>query len=186
VPRTAIGAFATAPAGLVGGCGFNLEALFPRLATVPDVDPTRYAGTRHEIARYRRRPTHARTSARHTPRAAGAAPWNAGAPPPDLHTLIGEDLCVPDQLVSRSSGRVPPACDYFYVYYAALPDFEREPDWILAYSDPAHHAGEGGNILYIDGRVEFVREPDFTQRIESFSASYESRHGRPPRIIPPR
>jgi len=110
---------------------------------------------------------------------------NAGAPPPDLHTFIGEDLCVPDQLISPSSGHVPPACDYFYVYYAVLPDYKQEPDWILAYSDPAHHAGEGGNILYIDGRVEFVLEPDFTQQIESFSASYESRHGRPPTIIPP-
>ncbi len=113
------------------------------------------------------------------------ANYNSGAFPLNLDMLVNEGMCVPDQLISPSSGHVPPACDYFYVYYAALLDSEREPDWILAYSDPAHHAGEGGNILYIDGHVEFVLEPDFTQQIESFSASYQSKQGRPPTIIPP-
>jgi prepilin-type processing-associated H-X9-DG protein len=111
---------------------------------------------------------------------------NAGAFPPNLDTLVNEGMCTADQLTNPSSGHVPPARDYSYVYYAALPDFEREPDWILAYGDPAHHAGEGANILYVDGRVEFVTEPRLTQQIENFSASYESQHGRPPTIIPPR
>jgi len=52
MPRTATVVFAAALAVLVGGCGFNLEALFPPLATVPEVDLTRYAGQWYEIARY--------------------------------------------------------------------------------------------------------------------------------------
>lgn len=52
VPRTAIGLFAAALAVLAGGCSFNLEAFFPPLATVSEVDLTRYAGKWYEIARY--------------------------------------------------------------------------------------------------------------------------------------
>ncbi len=44
--------FAGGLAVLLGGCSFNLEALFPPLPTVAEVDLTRYAGKWYEIARY--------------------------------------------------------------------------------------------------------------------------------------
>jgi prepilin-type processing-associated H-X9-DG protein len=111
-----------------------------------------------------------------------------GVYPPTLDTLVDVGFCSPDQLLNVPDRQSPHVaeCDYYYVSYATSPDEESDRNWILAYADPAHHAGEGANIMYIDGHVEFVREPHFTQQIESFSASYQSKHGRPPTIIPPR
>lgn len=52
MPHSALVVFAATLAVLVGGCGFSFEALFPPLATVSEVDLTRYAGQWYEIARY--------------------------------------------------------------------------------------------------------------------------------------
>lgn len=49
-------------------------------------------------------------------------------------------------------------CSYHYVPgYGTMSD----PTQILAYDDPANHQGEGGNILYLDGHVAWVRSPKF-------------------------
>lgn len=50
--RTASCVFLGALLALAGGCAPNLEAFFPPLATVSEVELTRYAGTWYEIARY--------------------------------------------------------------------------------------------------------------------------------------
>ena len=113
---------------------------------------------------------------------------NDGAFPPDLEALVVAGMCTPKQFINPSSGNVEPACDYYYVVWSCAEAGQGEGvqvDWITAYSDPAFHAGEGANILYYDGHVEFVKEPQFSEQVERFKQAYEAECGQPPEIIPP-
>jgi len=68
--------------------------------------------------------------------------------------------------------------DYVYVpgLQAVVP-----VDWILAYEDPANHNGEGGNVLYVDSHVEFLKEPEFSAELERVRREIEeSEHGEHP------
>jgi prepilin-type processing-associated H-X9-DG protein len=115
--------------------------------------------------------------------AAAYASDNQGLFPPDLQTLLNSGDISARQLVDPSSGHMPPRCDYYYV--AGL--VSNDPvDWIIAYSDPANHGGAGANILYVDTRVAFEKEPRFTAEVNRFKAEYEKKRGQPPVIVPPR
>lgn len=59
---------------------------------------------------------------------------------------------------------VPGAQTYYYV-----PGFSTKKDsnQIIAYEDKAIHKGEGGNILYQDGHVAFVKSPQYEAEISS-------------------
>jgi prepilin-type processing-associated H-X9-DG protein len=107
---------------------------------------------------------------------------NSGALPPQLETLVDEQLYVSRQLVCPWSGHEEPACDYFYVTGLAIRD---PPNWIIAFDDPACTKGEGANILYLDGHVEYVREPASSQEVQRFKAAYEKARGAAAVIIPP-
>ncbi|MCP4245426.1 MAG: hypothetical protein GY778_00100 [bacterium] len=41
--------------------------------------------------------------------------------------------------------------------YEAPPDGQVNPRTVIAYEPLSNHGGEGGNILFADGHVEFVR-----------------------------
>jgi len=110
------------------------------------------------------------------------APDYAGAYPPTLRTLIDDGLVTAWQLISPVSGHATPACDYYYVTGLTLND---PAMWIVAYGDPAYLKGAGANVLYLDGHVDFVREPQFSQDLARFKADYEKARGTPPVIIPP-
>ncbi len=103
--------------------------------------------------------------------------------PPDLQTLVSTGTVSATQLVDPSSGNTPPRCDY---YYAAGLVGNDPVGWIIAYSDPANHNGEGANVLYVDTRVSFEKEPRLTQELDRFKAEYEKKRGQPPVIVPPR
>ncbi len=107
-----------------------------------------------------------------------------GATPPDLNTLVTAGLVSPKQLLSPSAGHVPPACDYNYIVYPPGAAAQITPDWFVAYTDPQIHVGEGSVVLFFDGHVEFVKTPDFTQRLADFKQKYQDTFGRPPTIIP--
>ncbi len=107
---------------------------------------------------------------------------NNGVFPPRLETLVDEQFYTPRQLVCPWSGHEEPACDYFYVTGLAVRD---PPNWTIAFDDPACTKGEGANVLYLDGHVEYVREPKSSQEIQRFKAAYEKARGTPPVIIPP-
>jgi prepilin-type processing-associated H-X9-DG protein len=107
---------------------------------------------------------------------------NGDAFPPSLETLIHEGLCARLQFVSPLSKHKEPACDYYYVTGLTNNDPD---DWILAYADQAYINGQGANLLYLDGHVDFVREPGFTQELDRFKTAYERARGIPPVIIPP-
>ena len=104
--------------------------------------------------------------------------------PPHLQVLDGS--INPKQLVAPSSGHTPPACDYYYVTGLTQQDPQT---WILAYSDPNYHNGEGANILYLNGFVQFVEEGtshQFSQELQRFRTEYEAARRHPPTIIPPK
>jgi prepilin-type processing-associated H-X9-DG protein len=107
---------------------------------------------------------------------------NRDAFPPSLETLIQEGLCTRVQFVSPLSKHKQAACDYYYVTGLTNNDPD---DWILAYADPAYMKGQGANILYLDGHVDFIREPGLTQELDRFKTAYEGARGIPPVIIPP-
>lgn len=110
------------------------------------------------------------------------AAGNEGAFPPDLETLIQQGLCTRLQLLSPPSKHMQPACDYYYV--TGLTDNDPD-DWMVAYGEPAYMKGAGANILYLDGHVEFIPEPRFTQEIDRFKRAYERARATPPVVIPP-
>jgi prepilin-type processing-associated H-X9-DG protein len=110
---------------------------------------------------------------------------NGGAAPGNLQALVTAGLLTPKQLLSSSSGHNPPACDYDLVVYAPSGGGgSLKSDWILAYSDPQLHQREGANILFLDGHVEFVKEPEFSRKLAQFRREYEEAFGEPPKIIP--
>jgi len=107
---------------------------------------------------------------------------NCDTYPPALRALIDDDTLIPQQLVSPLSGHTQPTCDYYYVTGLTPNDPET---WIVAYADPAYTNGEGANVLYLDGHVDFVKEPQFSQDLARFKADYQKARGAPPVIIPP-
>jgi len=81
------------------------------------------------------------------------------------------------------------ACDYYYVPLPAGQKFSRirRPGvWIVAYEDPGNHPRRGPNVLYLDGHVARLNEPQFSQELARFKAEYEKVVGQPPTITPPR
>ena len=102
--------------------------------------------------------------------------------PRDLDVLLLQEILAPTQLINPASGHRPPACDYYYVAGLNAND---PPDWIVASGVPAYHDGEGANVLYVDGHVEFIREPDFTKRLDEFRAAFEQDRGAPAVVIAP-
>jgi prepilin-type processing-associated H-X9-DG protein len=102
--------------------------------------------------------------------------------PSDLETLVNIGGIPGKQLQNPSNDNAHNACDYYYVTGLT----EADPaDWVLAYGDPADHAGEGANIVFLDAHVEFVKEPQFSKVIQEFQEAYRQARGQPPTIIPP-
>ncbi len=102
--------------------------------------------------------------------------------PAGFQTLIREGMCTSQQFVCPSSASTAPTCDYYYVTDLTRSD---PPDWILAFEDPSNHGGEGANVLYLDGQVNFEKEPQFEQILDQFKVAYEKARGEPPTILPP-
>jgi len=69
----------------------------------------------------------------------------------------------PRQLICPSDARVS-GTSYCYV-----PGYHQngDPRQIILFEDPKIHNNEGGNILYLDSHVQFVKQPGFQQAINS-------------------
>ena len=96
---------------------------------------------------------------------------NAGWFPPDLQRLIDVGHLTPGELQCPSEAN-PSTLVFDYVYVPGLQGTVPS-DWILAYEDPANHNGEGGNVLYVDGHVEFLKEPEFSAELERVRGEIE-------------
>jgi hypothetical protein len=92
---------------------------------------------------------------------------NAGWAPPDLDTLIAGGMLSPAYLQCPSDPNVNPAV-IDYIYIPPVPGFaaSAQADWIIAYEDPANHQGEGGNVLYADMHVEFLKTESLKKELD--------------------
>lgn len=102
--------------------------------------------------------------------------------PPDLGTMVTAEDLNPEVFISPSSGKTVPKsvlsaapkdqakwvnvnADYVYLGVGMEPKFSAEV--ILAYEKPEIHKGEGGNVLYGDGSVQWVSDiPALMKAIE--------------------
>ena len=87
---------------------------------------------------------------------------NKGDFPPDLQTLIDEEL-IPEEALKCPSANSTRACDYFYL---------RPEGGLLAPSSAMiacdlkdNHAGKGRNVCYVDARVAWLSETEFQREL---------------------
>jgi len=106
-----------------------------------------------------------------------------GAYPPDLSTLALISDHAQRALRVPASDEFPKEGGYYYVTGLAIDD---PPEWILAFTDPVEFDRVGVLVLFVDGHVEFMQEPTFTEAIEAFKREFETNLGEPPTIIEPK
>jgi len=103
---------------------------------------------------------------------------NHGQYPPDLGTLVKtEDITASVFVCPDTNNRPPPgmtpdqAADWInhnsdYVYVGAGMKQGERPSTIVCYEKDKNHGGDGMNILFGDGHVEFWRLPEAHRMIE--------------------
>ena len=83
-----------------------------------------------------------------------------GQEPPDLPALVDEKWLVAEVLscpsVDPAAVQTPP---YIWIRGADCAD----ADNVVLYEPLQNHGGEGGNVLFCDGHVEFVAQADWDQ-----------------------
>lgn len=87
-----------------------------------------------------------------------------GAFPDDLSKVIKAGNATPKQFTCPSD--LTNASSYHYV-----PGYgtNSDPTQIIMYEDPLVHGGEGGNVLYQDSHVVFVKSPQIEQLIDAIT-----------------
>jgi prepilin-type processing-associated H-X9-DG protein len=78
------------------------------------------------------------------------------SPPPDLQALLASGLTTPRQLVCPSSKATPSDSKDGYVLVTETGAKPRMDD-VVIYEKRENHGGEGANVLFGDGHVEFVK-----------------------------
>lgn len=80
--------------------------------------------------------------------------------------LTGPGHVTPMHFVCPSTADMSGDCSYIYV-----PGYgtSSNPAQIILYEPPENHGGEGGNILYLDGHVSFVKSPQYEQAIAAIT-----------------
>ena len=81
--------------------------------------------------------------------------WSQGFPP-DFDVLVSSGEVTTKQFCCPSSGAIPGDVHACYVYIEGQTTLD-DPRNVLVYEKPENHAGEGGNVLFLDGSVEFIR-----------------------------
>lgn len=78
-----------------------------------------------------------------------------------LNILVNSGRLAPEQLVCPSGGRA-----YIFSQYPRLAlSEERDTRLPIAYEPLSNHGGEGGNILFGDGHVDFMRVAEYEEAI---------------------
>ena len=101
---------------------------------------------------------------------------NTGEFPPNTQLLIDAGLCTPKMFQCPSEGNEPESGSDFQ--YIAELNTRSPADWIVLYEDPANHNAEGGNFLYIDMHVEFIKEPAYSAELERANRAMNDRLSR--------
>lgn len=78
--------------------------------------------------------------------------------------LLADDALSPKTFVCPSTRDVPGGCSYVYV-----PGYgcKSDPNQIVLYERPENHHGDGGNVLYKDGRAVFWKSPQYQELIKA-------------------
>ncbi|MCA9254362.1 MAG: hypothetical protein KDA33_01935 [Phycisphaerales bacterium] len=82
--------------------------------------------------------------------------------PDDLQKAVDANYTLPKQLICPEA----PAGWTCY-YYAPGASMKSDPDVVLMYEDPRNHDGKGGNVLFQDGHVVFVKFPEYQAILDS-------------------
>jgi len=102
--------------------------------------------------------------------------------PAELQVLVDIQLVEP-YVLRLPYGDTPNALIDFH-YVSGL-DQSCPTDWIVVFADSGLFNNEGGGLLYVDGTVQLLDEPEFSERIGRFVEGFEVEHGHPPEIIEP-
>lgn len=96
---------------------------------------------------------------------------NDDQPPPDLETLVKENIIGPKTLISPTSGREMPVDEHGmptaksdYVYFV-LPD-SAPANLIWVYEPPEINDNEGANVLYCGYNVAWVSVEEFREQLQ--------------------
>jgi len=102
--------------------------------------------------------------------------------PPNLQVLVELELIEPYMLRVRHVETPNALTDFHYV--SGL-DQSCPTEWIVVFADSGLFNNEGGALLYVDGTVQLLDEPEFSEGIERFVEAFEVERGHPPEIIEP-
>jgi prepilin-type processing-associated H-X9-DG protein len=91
-----------------------------------------------------------------------------GQEPPNLTALIDENMLDPRGLICPS---VDPAASQTPPYIWNRGVDCADPANIIAYEPIQNHHGEGGNVLFCDGHIEFVLEDNWEQTLRDGGAN---------------
>ena len=87
---------------------------------------------------------------------------NRGHFPPDLQTLIDEELMTEEALKCPSANSTR-FCDYFYL--APEGGLVASAAAIVICDLKDNHTGKGRNVCYVDGRVDWLSEAEFQREL---------------------
>jgi prepilin-type processing-associated H-X9-DG protein len=79
-----------------------------------------------------------------------------GAYPPDLQALLDSGDVTPKGLVCPSSGAAEGDITASYIYIPGQTGND-DPRNVLVYEKEENHAGEGANVLFLDGHTKFIK-----------------------------
>ncbi len=89
----------------------------------------------------------------------------------DMQVLIDTGQVTAQQFVCPSSGAVPGDMRACYIYISGQTPAD-DPRNVVLYEKPENHADEGGNVLFLDGHVDYIRP---YSRVDELVAETERR-----------
>ncbi len=107
---------------------------------------------------------------------------HGGGFPPELQVLVDVQLAEPYML--RLACVDTPNALFDFHYVSGL-DQSCPTEWIVVFADSDLFNNEGGGLLHVDGSVQLLDEPEFSERMERLVNGFEAERGRPPEIIEP-
>lgn len=100
--------------------------------------------------------------------------------PGDLRKLY--DRYVPDPLLyhcpSTASVESPEGIQMDYEYVGSLASTYPD-DTVLAYDKKGNHGGDGRNVMYLDGHVEWLSEAEFQKELKRSRAAVQKHKAKP-------
>lgn len=88
-----------------------------------------------------------------------------GAFPDDITKVLNSGYTTRQQFQCPSSMTPGQQC----YYYVPGQTTNSDPSGVLLFEDPQIHGGEGGNVLYQDGHVQFIKFPQYQTIVDEYS-----------------